>query len=425
MDNRGKRDVVVTGIGILSPLGADSRSTWKKILDGTCGIRVLESPVGFGRYLIRQGGRVVPHSLPAFVNAREASRLPPYMRFGLVAADEAFRDAGLSGANQILERMGVVAGSVCGGAEVIHDSIDAILSRGPRAVSPRFVMYAPINMLAGELSVRLGLKGPQLALSTHGTTGINAIGRAQRIIQYGDADIMLAGASDAPLSDIIAAAFAADGSLSPGTGGTKPCLQPFGSSRDGTVLSEGAAMLVLEERGHAERRGAHIYAQLAGYASTCDAHDRADPSPHGEGLARAMRLAIRDAGMHEGAVHYVSAYGESSLRGDRAECDAIERVFRSSPRPPMVSAPKSQLGHLMGAAGAIEAALTVLAVRDQQVPPTLGVEQQGAGCIVDISPQLRSGAIDFALSNSYGYGGNNAVLAWKRALTPDPAAIGS
>jgi len=408
-----KRQVVVTGLGMLTPLGGNTTTSWEALLAGTNGIQSFETPIGYENYVTRYGGHVPTLPPQNILSAKDARNIPPYIRFGILAADEAIRDAGLADDIADRTRFGVILGSVCGGMGVISDSMHTIAKKGPGAVSPRFIMNAPINMLSGEVSVRYGLQGPVMSLSTHGSTGAHSIGQAARKIKYGDADVMLAGASDAPLTDDILPLFAAEGILSRDREPNR-ASRPFNANRNGIVLSEGAAVMVLEERRYAENRGARIYAEFAGYGASADARHPTEPSPDGEGLARAMLSALTEAGATAGGVHYITAHGESSQHGDRAEACAISRIFQDCQIPPVVSAPKSQLGHMMGAAGAAGAAFTVLSLHHQVAPPTLNWTERDKECPLNLAVECRPLEMKLALVNAYGHGVNNAVLAFRR-----------
>lgn len=410
----GKRRVVVTGIGLVSPLGNDVQSSWSAALAGQSGI-VPISAFDANLYSTRFGGTIKNLDPSSWISAKELKKMDPFIHYGLVAAMQAWQDSGLIVTEANASRMGVSMGSGIGGIGTIEHQHDVLLASGPRRISPFFVPSSIINMISGHLSIMLGLKGPNMAVVTACATGTHAIGDAMRMIQYGDADVMLAGGAEYATTQLGLAGFSAARALSQRNDDPQAASRPWDKDRDGFVLSDGAACLVLEEYEHAKARGAQIYAELAGFGMSSDAHHMTMPLSDGSGAARCMQNAMRDAGVNPEQVDYINAHGTSTPLGDVAETMAIKRAFGDQAYQLMVSSTKSMTGHALGAAGAIESIFCLLALRDQQVPPTINLLSPSEGCDLDYVPlEARESHLDVVMNNSFGFGGTNATLVFRR-----------
>ncbi len=410
----GKRRVVVTGIGLVSPLGNDVQSSWSAALAGQSGI-VPISAFDANLYSTRFGGTIKNLDPSSWISAKELKKMDPFIHYGLVAAMQAWQDSGLIVTEANAPRMGVSMGSGIGGIGTIEHQHDVLLASGPRRISPFFVPSSIINMISGHLSIMLGLQGPNMAVVTACATGTHAIGDAMRMIQYGDADVMLAGGAEYATTQLGLAGFSAARALSQRNDDPQAASRPWDKDRDGFVLSDGAACLVLEEYEHAKARGAQIYAELAGFGMSSDAHHMTMPLSDGSGAARCMQNAMRDAGVNPEQVDYINAHGTSTPLGDVAETMAIKRAFGEHAYQLMVSSTKSMTGHALGAAGAIESIFCLLALRDQQVPPTINLQSPSEGCDLDYVPlEARESHLDVVMNNSFGFGGTNATLVFRR-----------
>lgn len=410
----GKRRVVVTGIGLVSPLGNDVQSSWSAALAGQSGI-VPISAFDANLYSTRFGGTIKNLDPSSWISAKELKKMDPFIHYGLVAAMQAWQDSGLIVTEANAPRMGVSMGSGIGGIGTIEQQHDVLLASGPRRISPFFVPSSIINMISGHLSIMLGLQGPNMAVVTACATGTHAIGDAMRMIQYGDADVMLAGGAEYATTQLGLAGFSAARALSQRNDDPQAASRPWDKDRDGFVLSDGAACVVLEEYEHAKVRGAQIYAELAGFGMSSDAHHMTMPLSDGSGAARCMQNAMRDAGVNPEQVDYINAHGTSTPLGDVAETMAIKRAFGEHAYQLMVSSTKSMTGHALGAAGAIESIFCLLALRDQQVPPTINLLSPSEGCDLDYVPlEARESHLDVVMNNSFGFGGTNATLVFRR-----------
>ncbi len=410
----GKRRVVVTGMGMVSPLGNDVASSWSAALAGESGI-VPITAFDASLYSTRFGGTVKNLDPSSWISAKELKKMDPFIHYGLVAALQAWQDAGLTVTEANAPRMGVSMGSGIGGIGTIEQQHDVLLNSGPRRLSPFFVPSSIINMISGHLSIMLGLQGPNMAVVTACATGTHAIGDAMRMIQYGDADVMLAGGAEYATTQLGLGGFSAARALSQRNDDPQTASRPWDKDRDGFVLSDGAACLVLEEYEHAKARGAQIYAELAGFGMSSDAHHMTMPLANGSGAARCMQNAMRDAGVNSEQVGYINAHGTSTPLGDVAETMAIKRAFGAYANQLMVSSTKSMTGHTLGAAGAIESVFCVLSLRDQQVAPTINLHMPDEGCDLDYVPlEARDAKLDVVLNNSFGFGGTNATLVFRR-----------
>ncbi|HQT02028.1 MAG TPA: beta-ketoacyl-ACP synthase II [Thiotrichales bacterium] len=410
----GKRSVVVTGMGLVSPLGNDVQSSWSAALAGQSGV-VPITAFDASLYSTRFGGTIKNLDPSSWISAKELKKMDPFIHYGLVAALQAWQDSGLTVNEANAPRIGVSMGSGIGGIGTIEQQHDVLLNSGPRRISPFFVPSSIINMISGHLSIMLGLQGPNMAVVTACATGTHAIGDAMRMIQYGDADVMLAGGAEYATTQLGLAGFSAARALSQRNDDPQAASRPWDKDRDGFVLSDGAACLVLEEYEHARARGAEIYAELAGFGMSSDAHHMTMPLSDGSGAARCMQNALRDAGVNAEQVGYINAHGTSTPLGDVAETMAIKRAFGDHAFKLMVSSTKSMTGHALGAAGAIESIFCLLSLRDQQVAPTINLHAPDEGCDLDYVPlEARDSKLDVVLNNSFGFGGTNATLVFRR-----------
>ncbi|MDA0978376.1 MAG: beta-ketoacyl-ACP synthase II [Proteobacteria bacterium] len=408
------RRVVVTGMGMLTPLGVDMASSWEGLTAGRSGIGPIES-FDTTDYPVRFGGAVPEFDIADYLPPKEARRMDGFIQFGLVTGIQAMQDSGLEVTDANRHRIGVAVGSGIGGIVTIEQCHDVVNTRGPRKVTPFFVPGCIINMVAGHLSIMYGLQGPNIAITTACTTGTHNIGFGARMIAAGDCDAMLVGGAEKSTSPTTMAGFAAMKALSTRNDEPELASRPWDADRDGFVLSDGSAVLVLEELEHAKARGARIYCELAGFGMSADASHMTSPAENGAGAAMSMQNALLNAGMNASDVHYINAHGTSTPLGDIAETAAVKTVMGSHAGEVAVSSTKSMIGHALGAAGSIEAVISVLAIRDQVAPPTINLDNPGEGCDLDYVPhQAREMRIDAALSNSFGFGGTNGTLIFRR-----------
>ena len=413
--SRPRRRVVVTGLGIVSPVGVGLDASWAAILAGRSGIGPITRFDASG-FPVRIAGEVRDFDVSKWLSAKEARRYDTFVHYGLVAAMDAIRDAGLEAWTGDKERAGVCIGSGIGGLPMIEETHLAYQSGGLRKVSPFFVPGTIINMISGLLSIHYGYKGPNLATVTACSTANHSIGEAARLIEYGDADVMVAGGAESTVSPLGMGGFIAARALSHRNDEPEAASRPWDKDRDGFVLGEGAGVVVLEELEHAKARGARIYCELAGYGMSADAHHITAPPEDGDGARRSMINALRNAGMSTTDIDYINAHGTSTPLGDQAECTAVKRAFGDHAPKLAVSSTKSMTGHLLGAAGGIEAVFTVLAVTHQVAPPTANLVNQDPACDLDYVPlAARERPIRAAISNSFGFGGTNGTLLFKRA----------
>ena len=413
-----ERRVVVTGIGLVSPLGTGTDKTWQALLRGENGIAGL-TRFDVSRYSTRFGGEVKDFDPLVFIDRKEVRKMDLFTRFAMAAAELAVADAGIPRADLQSDRAGTYVGSGIGGLGSIEENHKVLLEKGPDRVSPFFLIQTIINEASGQISIRFGAKGPNCANVTACSTGTHAIGDSFRMIARGDADIMITGGAEAPLTPLSLAGFTAIKALSGRNDDPAKASRPFDAKRDGFVMSEGAGVLILEELGRALRREARIYAEVVGYGMTSDAFHVAAPAPDGDGAIRVMRRAIEDAGVPPDEVQYINAHGTSTELNDKTETMAIKAVFGDQARRLAVNSTKSMTGHLLGAAGGIEAGITALALLHQIMPPTINYEFPDPECDLDYVPNAaRKGEIVHALSNSFGFGGTNACLVLKRFARP-------
>lgn len=399
---------------MLSPLGADVPSSWQGVLAGRSGIAPLEH-MDLSAYSTRFGGAVKGFDVEQYLSLKEARKLDLFIQYGLAASFQAVRDSGLEITDANRERIGVAMGSGIGGLTNIENNCKSLIEQGPRRISPFFVPGSIINMISGFLSIHLGIQGPNYALATACTTGTHCIGMAARNIAYGEADAMVAGGAEMAACGLGIGGFGAARALSTRNDDPARASRPWDKGRDGFVLSDGAGALVLEELEHAKARGATIYAELVGFGMSGDAFHMTSPPENGAGAARCMQNALRDAGLNVDQVQYINAHGTSTPTGDLAEVAALKSVFGDSAYRLSVSSTKSMTGHLLGAAGAVEAIFSVLAIRDQVAPPTINLDEPDVGCDLDfVAHEARSLPIDVVLSNSFGFGGTNGSLVFRR-----------
>ncbi|MDE1957958.1 MAG: beta-ketoacyl-ACP synthase II [Xanthomonadaceae bacterium] len=409
-----KRRIVVTGLGIISPVGNDVASAWASIIGGRSGIGAL-THFDAAAYPTRIAGEVHGFDPAQYVPPKDVKKMDPFIHYGIAAGMQALRDSGLVVGADNAERIGVAVGAGIGGIATIERTSLTLHEGGPRKISPFFVPSSIINMISGNLSIMLGLKGPNIACVTACTTATHNIGLAMRTIQYGDADVMLAGGAEYATTGVAMGGFCSARAMSTRNDEPQRASRPWDRDRDGFVLSDGAGVLLLEEYEHARRRGARIYCELVGFGMSGDAHHITAPSENGEGAARCMGNAIRDAGINPQQVQYINAHGTSTQLGDRGEVDAAKTVFGDHARRLMMSSTKSMTGHLLGAAGGVEAIFTALAIHDGVIPPTINLDVPGEGCDLDFVPHTaRQARIDIALSNSFGFGGTNGTLVFRR-----------
>jgi 3-oxoacyl-[acyl-carrier-protein] synthase II len=409
-----RRRVVVTGLGIVSPVGIGVTEAWNNILAGKSGITRITrfDPAAFTSQI---AGEVKSFDPAKYISAKEVRRFDTFIHYGLAAAIEAIKDSGLDFEREQRELAGVCIGSGIGGLPLIEETHKEVLAAGPRKISPFFIPGSIINLIAGQLSILYGLKGPNLALVTACTTANHCIGDAGRLIEYGDADVMVAGGSEACVSPLGLGGFCAARALSVRNEDPAAASRPWDKDRDGFVLGEGAGVVVLEEYEHAKKRGARIYSELAGYGMSADAHHITAPCEDGEGAVRCMANALKNAGENRDQVDYINAHGTSTPLGDVAESVAVKACFGDHAKKLAVSSTKSMTGHLLGAAGGIEAVFSVLAIRDQVAPPTINLANVDPQCDLDYVPNTaRKMKINVALSNSFGFGGTNGSLVFRR-----------
>lgn len=409
-----KRRVVITGLGIISPVGIGVEESWANIVAGKSGISRITKfdPSAFASQM---AGEVKNFDATQYLSPKEARRMDTFIQYGLIAGMEAVKDAGIEVTDENAERIGVSIGAGIGGLQLIEDTDRVYMENGPRKISPFFIPGSIINMISGNLSIMYGFKGPNIAIVTACTTATHCIGDAARMIEYGDADIMVAGGSEAAITPLAVGGFAAARALSTRNDDPATASRPWDADRDGFVIGEGAGVLVLEEYEHARKRGARIYGEVAGFGMSADAYHMTSPSENGEGAARCMRNALNNAGINADQVNYVNAHGTSTPAGDVAETQAAKRLFGDHAAKLAMSSTKSMTGHLLGAAGGVEAVFSALALRDQIAPPTINIFNQDPACDLDYVPnEARDMRIDVAISNSFGFGGTNGTLVFRK-----------
>ena len=410
-----KRRVVVTGLGMISPVGNDVATAWKNIVAGKSGIGPV-THFDTSAFPTRIAGEIRDFDPAAFIPAKDVKKMDPFIHYGVAASVQALNDAGLSTHEHDAERIGVAVGAGIGGIYTIEKTAITYHENGPRRISPFFVPSSIINMASGNLSIMLGLKGPNIACVTACTTATHNLGLAMRLIQYGDADAMVAGGAEFATSGTAMGGFCSARAMSVRNDAPEKASRPWDRDRDGFVLSDGAGVLVLEEYEHAKRRGARIYAELSGFGMSGDAYHMTSPPEDGDGARRSMVLALKDAGVAADAIDYVNAHATSTGVGDIAEVHAIKSCFGDHARRMPVSSTKSMTGHLLGAAGGVEAIFSILALRDNVLPPTINLDNPDEGCDMDFVPHTaRDAKLEIVLSNSFGFGGTNGTLVFRRA----------
>jgi len=409
-----RRRVVVTGLGIVCPIGNTVAEAWSSVLAAKSGVgRITHFDAGVLSSQI--AGEVKNFNVAAYLSPKEARRMDRFIHLGIAAGVQALKDSGLEVTEANATRIGVNIGSGIGGLPMIEETHNDVLKGGPRKISPFFIPSTIINMISGNLSIMHGLKGPNLAMVTACTTSAHCIGESGRLIEYGDCDVMVAGGAEATVTLLTVGGFAAARALSTRNDDPATASRPWDRDRDGFVLGEGAGVVVLEEFEHAKRRRAKIYAELAGYGMSGDAYHMTAPQEDGEGAARCMENALRNAGLNREDIDYINAHGTSTPLGDLAETIAVKRCFGDHARKLAISSTKSMTGHLLGAAGGVEAIFSVLAIRDQVAPPTANLFHQDPACDLDYVPNApRRMLLRSALSNSFGFGGTNGTLIFKR-----------
>ncbi|MEO7431867.1 MAG: beta-ketoacyl-ACP synthase II [Dokdonella sp.] len=409
-----KRRVVVTGLGIISPVGNDVATAWSNIIAGHSGIGPI-THFDASTFPTRIAGEVRDFDPAHYVAAKDVKKMDPFIHYGIAASVQALEDAGLHPHEHDAERIGVAVGAGIGGIATIEKTAITYHEHGQRKISPFFVPSSIINMASGNLSIMLGLKGPNIACVTACTTATHNIGLAMRLIQYGDADAMVAGGAEFSTVGTAIGGFCSARAMSTRNDEPHKASRPWDRDRDGFVLSDGAGVLVIEEYEHARKRGARIYCELVGFGMSGDAFHMTSPSENGEGGARCAAAALKDAGLNPADVQYINAHGTSTPAGDAAEVQGIKTVFGDHAKKLMVSSTKSMTGHLLGAAGGVEAIFSILAMRDGIVPPTINLDNPGEGCDLDFVPHTaRDAELDVVLSNSFGFGGTNGTIIFRR-----------
>ncbi|HAD98921.1 MAG TPA: beta-ketoacyl-[acyl-carrier-protein] synthase II [Gammaproteobacteria bacterium] len=405
-----KRRVVITGMGIVSPVGNSVEESWSNILAGKSGINSLTNLETEGQ-AVKFGGSVKNFEITDYLKPKDAKKMDTFIHYGMAAGIQAIEDSGIEVTEENAERIGVAIGAGIGGLGTIERTADLFREKGAKRISPFFVPSSIINMISGNLSIKYGLKGPNFAIVTACTTGTHNIGDASRLIEYGDADVMVAGGAEMSTTNCGLGGFAAARALSTRNDDPSTASRPWDKDRDGFVLGDGAGVVVLEEYEHAKARGAKIYAEVLGYGMSGDAYHMTLPSKGGEGAARCMKNAMRNAGVNADQIDYINAHGTSTPAGDQAETDAAKLALGDHAYNIVMSSTKSMTGHLLGAAGGIEAIFTALAIRDQVAPPTINIINQDPDCDLDYAAnEAREMKMDYAISNSFGFGGTNGTI---------------
>ena len=407
-----KRRVVVTGMGVVSPVGVNLADTWRAMLAGRSGVGAITC-FDAADLACRIAGEAADFDPTVCLAARDARRMDRFMQLGIAAGIEAINDSGLEVTEANAPMIGVYIGSGIGGIGTIEATTRLYMDKGPRRVSPFYIPMTITNMISGNLSIICGLKGPNLSMVTACSTGAHAIGEAGRLIEYGDADAMIAGGAEAPITPTSVAGFSAARALSQRNDDPAGASRPWDAGRDGFVMGEGAGVMVLEEYEHARKRGARIYAELSGFGMSGDAHHITSPSPGGEGASRCMNSALRNAGRNPDQVDYINAHGTSTPQGDVAETLALKLTFGAHAGKLAISSNKSMIGHLLGAAGGVEAVMTAMSIHHRVIPPTINLVAQDPQCDLDFVPnEARDATVGVALSNSFGFGGTNGTLVF-------------
>ena len=409
---KGQRRVVVTGLGLVSPVGNTVGDAWENLLAGRSGIATI-TKFDHSGLSVHFGGEVKGFNIEDYISAKEARHMDTFIHYGIAAGTQAFKDSGVEVTEANSERIGVLVGSGIGGLPMIEETHTEYTARGARRISPFFVPGSIINMISGHLSINLNLKGPNVAAVTACTTGLHSIGLAARLIQYGDADVMIAGGAESTISPLGVGGFAAARALSTRNDDPATASRPWDKDRDGFVLGEGSGVMILEEYEHAKARGAKIYAELAGFGMSGDAYHMT--APNMDGPRRCMINALKDAGVNPDQVNYVNAHGTSTPLGDKNETDALKAALGDAARKVVVNSTKSMTGHLLGGAGGLESVFTVLALHHQKSPPTINIFNQDPECDLDYCANTaRDMKIDIAVKNNFGFGGTNGTIVFRR-----------
>ena len=410
----GRRRVVVTGVGLVSPLGVGTEPTWNGLMEARVGIGPI-TRFDASDYTCQIAGEVPGFDPLDYIDKKEIKKSDTFIHYAIAAADFAVRDAGLEISEDDADRVGVIIGSGIGGLPLIESTHKVVLERGPSRISPFFIPGLIVNLAAGQVSIRYGAKGPNESPATACTTGLHAVGDAYRKIQHGYADAMFAGGTEAVVTPLAIGGFAAMRALSTRNDDPQHASRPWDRDRDGFVVGEGAGIVIMEELERARARGAEIYAEVVGYGMSADAYHISAPHPEGEGAARVMQEALKDAGLSPEAIGYINAHGTSTELGDLGEVKAIKQVFGEHAYELAVSSTKSSTGHLLGAAGGLEAGILALAMHHQTLPATVNLDHPGEGCDLDFVPQTpRKVDLEYALTNSFGFGGTNGAVIMKR-----------
>lgn len=410
-----KRRVVVTGLGMLSPVGNTVDSTWNALLAGQSGISLIDH-FDTSAFATRFAGLVKDFNCEEYISRKDARKMDAFIQYGIAAGIQAMQDSGIEVTAENAPRMGAAIGSGIGGLGLIEENHSSLVNGGPRKISPFFVPSTIVNMIAGHLSIMFGLRGPSISIATACTSGVHNIGHAARIIAYDDADVMLAGGAEKASTPLGVGGFGAARALSTRNDNPQAASRPWDKDRDGFVLGDGAGIMVLEEYEHAKKRGAKIYAEIVGFGMSSDAFHMTSPPEDGAGAALAMENALRDAGIAAAKIGYINAHGTSTFVGDKAEAQAVKSVFGADAQRVLVSSTKSMTGHLLGAAGAVESIFTLLALRDQVVPPTINLDNPDEGCDLDfVAHEARQVSnLEYTLCNSFGFGGTNGSLVFRK-----------
>jgi 3-oxoacyl-[acyl-carrier-protein] synthase II len=409
-----KRRVVITGLGIVSPVGSSVNTAWENIKNGVSGIRTIET-IDTANQSVTFGGTITDFEIEKYFSSKEAKKMDTFIHYGMAAGIQAIEDSGLEVTDENRTRIGVAIGSGIGGLDTIEKTTLIAQEKGPKRISPFFVPSAIINMISGNLSIKYGLQGPNYAIVTACTSGTHNIGNAARMIEYGDCDVMIAGGAEMSTTTTGLGGFAAARALSTRNNDPQTASRPWDKDRDGFVLGDGAGVVVLEEYEHAKKRGATIYAEVAGFGMSADAYHMTLPSQGGTGASRCMDLAMSNAGINPQQVDYINAHGTSTPAGDKGESDAAKLSFGAHAHKLVMSSTKSMTGHLLGAAGGIEAIWTALAVQEGVIPPTINIFNQDPECDLDYcAGEARQANLEYAISNSFGFGGTNGTLIFKK-----------
>ena len=409
-----RRRVVVTGMGVISPLGCELNTVWERLVNGQSGIRAI-THFDASRFTSRIAGEVVDFNIDQFIPKKEQRRMDPFCHYGVAAAKLAVADSGLALDREDLNRIGVIVGSGIGGLQILQEQMQVLMTKGPSRFSPFMIPQMITNIVSGMIAINHGLKGPNFSVVSACATATHGIGESLRWIQHGEADVMLAGGTEAAICELGVGGFCAMRALSTRNDEPTRASRPFDKDRDGFVMGEGAGVLVLEELEHAQKRGARVYCELAGYGATCDAFHITAPDEAGAGAARGMRLACEDAGVASDQIDYINAHGTSTELNDKCETKAIKAALgEANARKVMISSTKSMTGHLLGAAGAVESVACALAIQRGVIPPTINYETPDPDCDLDYVPnQARTAKVRACLNNSLGFGGHNATLCFK------------